>query len=445
MKLLIGKLTVLILFVFSFQMAQAQIPINDDQKKLLEQIKKKMDETELGLIAESESTFGQAKSILENVSAEDLEIEKLFIKGSNPKAEKKAVNVKRNRIEAAKLYEKGYNMLFEACESRLKQINFPEEPKQTKAKDFSNQSNETMTGAVTKGDDYKYLKDKDLETLRYDDLKSRIENVNKMFIEGISMEFDAWTTYFSQFKPEPEPVKEQEKQSADSTTKDSVQTTNITTSATPVSNNLVQTSLPSMPTKSEIEGSVIGNAVVEQTQTNTNNSTTQKNNLTKTNKPQSAKTKAQRKVQNEIISEKENQVLDTEATKNVVASSDIKSTAANVELSKPSKASKAKTNTNKAHHSISTEPSNPSTSLKGTVYLVQVLAIQRGKLSNSAKSQLISGNKKLYEDYENELYKYRLGDFNNEEEAIKFKQEYGKGSFVTKLIDGIRQMDYINK
>ena len=98
--------------------------------------------------------------------------------------------------------------MYEACESRLKQIKFPEDAKQTKAKDLSSQASETLTGAVTKGDDYKYLKDKDLETLRYDDLKSRIEGVNKLFIEGVNLEFDAWKTYLSEFAPEPEPKKD---------------------------------------------------------------------------------------------------------------------------------------------------------------------------------------------------------------------------------------------
>ena len=434
MKRLLFQLATIVCFLFFVSNINAQSPFTDEQKKLIEQIKKKMDETELGLIAESDVTFGEAKAILENVSAEDLEIEKLFMKGSTPKAEKKAVNVKRNRIEAAKLYEKGYNMVFEACESRLKQIKFPEDTKQTKSKDVSSQANETMTSAVSKGDDYKYLKDKDLETLRYDDLKSRIEGVNKVFIEGMNLEFEAWKIYFSQFAPEPEPVEK----------KDSVVT---------------------VDTAKKIEQQPVVEASKSETDTVTNQSTTPKQEVVsqnETTQPSGTNSLTSEAVSNEIITEKpkEQETKNAEAenatqkTANDLKGTTSKSTAKNNKGAKTTtktaptpKTSEPKVSKKASKKEISGagETLENTSSLKGTVYLVQLLAIQRGKLSGSAKQQLYSGSKKLYEDYENELYKYRVGDFATEEEAIKFKQEYGKGSFVLKLIDGKRQMDYINK
>jgi len=435
MKHLLFLLATIICLSFTFSNVSAQSPFTDEQKKLIDQIKKKMDETELGLMSESDVTFGEAKAILENVSAEDLEIEKLFMKGSTPKAEKKAVNVKRNRIEAAKLYEKGYNMVFEACESRLKQIKFPDDVKATKSKDISSQANETMTGAVTKGDDYKYLKDKDLETLRYDDLKSRIEGVNKLFIEGINQEFEAWKMYFSQFTSEPDPVAKDTVAAVDSTKK------------TEIAAEVV-------PTKSE---------------TTVNNSNSTETTLA-AQQPTTVDNLTAKTVSNEIITEKPKEqpiVQQTvETVKTTVTQTTTKTaTKAGTKGSKTTKTTSETATTNNASTFSTTDNVEPkvskksskkesssandvlesSSNSKGTVYMVQLLAIQRGKLSKIAKRDLYSGTKKLYEDYENDLYKYRVGGFTSEEEAIKFKQEYGKGSFVLKLIDGKRQMDYINK
>ena len=441
MKRLLFQLATIVCFLLFISNIKAQSPFTDEQKKLIEQIKKKMDETELGLIAESDVTFGEAKAILENVSAEDLEIEKLFMKGSTPKAEKKAVNVKRNRIEAAKLYEKGYNMVFEACESRLKQIKFPEDTKQTKSKDVSSQANETMTSAVSKGDDYKYLKDKDLETLRYDDLKSRIEGVNKVFIEGMNLEFEAWKIYFSEFAPEPEPVEKKDSVVAVDTAKKAEQQPIVETSKSETDTVTNQSTTPKPEAVSQ-------NETTQPTQT-----------------PSGTNSLTSEAVSNEIITEKpkeqETKNAEVEPAKNITqkTANNLKGTTPK-STAKNNKGAKAGTKTEptpktsepkvskkalKKEISGAGETLENTSSLKGTVYLVQLLAIQRGKLSGSAKQQLYSGSKKLYEDYENELYKYRVGDFATEEEAIKFKQEYGKGSFVLKLIDGKRQMDYINK
>jgi hypothetical protein len=441
MKRLLFQLATIICLFFTIGNANAQGPFTEDQKKLIDQIKKKMDETELGLMTESDVTFGEAKAILENVSAEDLEIEKAFMKGSTPKAEKKAVNVKRNRIEAAKLYEKGYNMVFEACESRLKQIKFPDDTKATKSKDISSQANETMTGAVTKGDDYKYLKDKDLETLRYDDLKSRIEGVNKLFIEGINQEFEAWKIYFSQFAAEPEPVVKKDSVPTVDTTK-KVEVATVSETIEPVkSENVVETTLPiQQPTETSIPTQQLTETTLPAQQpSGTNNLTAQP-------------------VSNNVITEKEKekevkQAVETVKTA-VQPTTKITATSKNAKVTKPTnditattKETEPKTakKTSKKESSSSNDVLESSANIKGTVYMVQLLAIQRGKLSKSAKKELYSGPKKMYEDYENDLYKYRVGDFTTEEEAIKFKQEYGKGCFVLKLIDGKRQMDYINK
>lgn len=455
MKRLLLKLAAIACFFLPFGIAKAQSPFTDEQKKLIEQIKKKMDETELGLIAESDVTFGEAKSILENVSAEDLEIEKLFMKGSSPKAEKKAVNVKRNRIEAAKLYEKGYNMIFEACESRLKQIKFPDNTKQAKSKEISSLANETMTGAVTKGDDYKYLKDKDLETLRYDDLKSRIEGVNKLFIEGINSEFDAWKLYFSQFAAEPEPT---EAKPADSTATVATETptetpkTEVTsTEVTPIQStensdkisNGTVTTLPNQQssTSESVKSETVSNNIIsEKAKDETTASQTTEAKPSSTTTTTTSKSKTTSKAGAKGAKSAKVETVSTETTTTVTETASASTSDANtVATPKTSKKSSKKNNGG------SSELLESSSNSKGTVYMVQLLAIQRGKLSSSARKQLYSGDKKIYEDYENELYKYRVGEFTSEDEAIKFKQEYGKGCFVLKLIDGIRQMDYINK
>jgi hypothetical protein len=445
MKRLLFQLATITCLLFTYGIAHSQSPFTEDQKKLIDRIKKKMDETEIGLLAESDVTFGEAKSILESVSAEDLEIEKSFMKGSTPKAEKKAVNVKRNRIEAAKLYEKGYNMVFEACESRLKQIKFTDDAKQTKSKDASSQASETMTGAVTKGDDYKYLKDKDLETLRYDDLKSRIEGVNKLFIDGMNLEFESWKIYFSQFAPDPEPVEKKDSvASVDTAKRVDVVAEPIKTESETVTQNItntnrgVETTLPEQAPKTSGEP-IVSNDIL-------------------TEKPKEAEVKETvEQVKTAVQPATPQPTAKVEKTNNTK----VEKTAANTKEPKSAKTkTTAATSTNTTTTKAAPEPKaskktkesagsgealSSSSNLKGTVYLVQLLAIQRGKLNGSAKKELYSGSKKLFEDYENDLYKYRVGEFTSEEEAIKFKQEYGKGCFVLKLIDGKRQMDYINK
>ena len=455
MKRLLLKLASIAVLLLSFGTAHAQSPLSDEQRKLIEQIKKKMDETELGLITESDITFGEAKAILESVSAEDIEVEKAFMKGSTPKAEKRAVNVKRNRIEAAKLYEKGYNMVFEACESRLKQIKFSDETKQTKAKDISNQASETMTNAVTKGDDYKYLKDKDLETLRYDDLKSRIEGANKLFIDGLILEFDAWKVYLGEFAIEPEAKPKTDSiQIVDTTTKKEIaqaEPTKPAEDSTIKSSIKTETTLPvqvkdsgispetTLPVKSTESGltpeTMVKNEVLSE----------KSKEITPSKNKETVTTVSEEKAPKKVVpATKQSKPLATKQTKNgksAKTTSVVKSE--NTEITSSAATTKTEKKSNKK--AGSGEALESSTTLKGTVYLVQVLAIQRGKLSGVAKKQLYSGSKKMYEDYENDLYKYRIGDFASEDEAFKFKQDFGKGSFVLKLIDGVRQMDYIKK
>ena len=452
MKRLLLKLASIAVLLLTFGTAHAQSPLSDEQRKLIEQIKKKMDETELGLITESDITFGEAKAILESVSAEDIEVEKAFMKGSTPKAEKRAVNVKRNRIEAAKLYEKGYNMVFEACESRLKQIKFSDDTKQTKAKDISNQASETMTNAVTKGDDYKYLKDKDLETLRYDDLKSRIEGANKLFIDGLILEFDAWKVYLGEFAIEPEAKpKTDSVQIVDTTTKKEIAQAEP---SKPVEDSTIKSSIK---TETTLPVQVKDNGITPET--------------TLPVKSTESGLTPETMVKNDVLSEKSKEITPTQNKETVTSGNASKEAVPVTKPAKPLASKQTKNgksiNTTSVVKSENTEITSSTTTtksakksnkkagsgealestktLKGTVYLVQVLAIQRGKLSGIAKKQLYSGSKKMYEDYENDLYKYRIGDFASEDEAFKFKQDYGKGSFVLKLIDGVRQMDYIKK
>ncbi len=413
MKHLLFKLIAIAGTLFYFGTAHAQSPFNDEQKKLIEQIKKKMDETELGLIADADMTFGEAKAILETVSAEDIEIEKLFMKGSTPKAEKKAVNVKRNRIEAAKLYEKGYNMVFEACESRLKQITFPDNAKQTKSKEISTEANETMTGAITKGDDYKYLKDKDLETLRYDDLKSRIERVNKAFTDALGLEFSAWQLYFSQFATEPEPNKDSIAQA------DSVKAATETVASTESTPNTEVTSANVSSTESASDATP--------------------NNASETPNAASSSTSSKTAIKNNIITEKTNAELEAAKSATQKSASASKTETRETASSKVKTArSKASTAVNTAAESTDNSVSESSSAVKGTIFKVQLVAMQR-KLSRTEKSNLYSGAKKLFEDFENGLYKYRVGDFSSQQEAEQFKAEYGKGCFIVKFVDGVRQ------
>jgi len=371
--------------------AFSQSVFTEDEKKLISDIKKKMDDDELGKMSEAENTFEEARYITDNVNTEDQTLVKAFEKGSTPKAEKKAVNVKRNRIEAAKLHEKAYNLTFEACDTRLGKLKFQDTDKQGKAKDARSQGSEKMTAGTTKGDDYKFLEDKDLETVKYDDLKAKIDDANKLFKDGITLQFDAWNLFFTQFSG------------------------SSTTDATVAEEKKTEPEVKTEP--------AVATVVPSPTQAESNNVVIDK----KEEPVVSAPAPVQTIIPTPATTQPEKKTEEIKPVAAVapapVAKPAITKTASAVSASAP----------------ISKPKPTRNTAPGGIVYRVQLAAIQRGQLPDNKKQELYSGPKTLFEEQENGMYKYRVGDFTSYSEAKRFIEEYGRESFLVKYVNGIKQ------
>jgi len=163
-----------------------------DEKELISEIKKLMDDDELTDMVEAENSFEEGRYILDQVENEEFTLEKYFEKGSTPKAEKKAVNVKAQRIEAARVYERAYVLIQGAFESRLGKGKWEFDEDKIDAESMRNNSTSKMAEAASKTEDYKYLGEKDLATYPYEDLKKSITDANAMFLEAIHYQFDAY-------------------------------------------------------------------------------------------------------------------------------------------------------------------------------------------------------------------------------------------------------------
>ena len=357
----------------------SQSSFSDVDKNKISEVKKKMDDAELTKMTDAENAFEEAKFVMENVQTEDEELEKAFAKGSTPKAEKKAVNVKRNRIVAAKLNEKAYNLIFEACDGRLGKMKFGDKDAQVKAKDIRNKASEKITAATTKGDDYKYLEDADLETRKYDEIKTSIDEAYALFAEAITLELAAWDLHFNQLSVAP---------SAENQAKP------VETQTEPVA-TVQPTSEPA------VEDAILVEKPIE---------------------PAPAPEPKPEPVP----------VVETPKPAPVA------------EAPKPAPAPEKPKAQVKAEKTapVATAPSKAREQKSlgaGAIYRVQLAAIQRGQLPTSIKQELYSGTKTLSEEFENGMYKYRVGDFNSFSEAKQFMEEYGKGSFIVKYVNGVKQ------
>ena len=83
--------------------------------------------------------------------------------------------------------------------------------------------------------------------------------------------------------------------------------------------------------------------------------------------------------------------------------------------------------------SVATAPSS-----SGVVYRVQIIAVQRGQLSQNQIDRLYSGPEKVYERKEQGMYKYAIGNYTKFSQARSVKNSLGIQSFVVAFKDGQR-------
>lgn len=180
-----------------FSAASAQV-FTSKEKELIGEIKKLMNDDELTDVVEGENSIEEGNFILGQVENQEFEIDKYFEKGSTPKAEKKSVNVKAQRIDAARAHDRAFVLIQNAFETRLGKAKWQFDEDKRSAEAMRNNSIAKMEEATKKSEDYKYLGEKDLATYPYADLKANIELVNATYMEAIRLQFDAYRLLLGQ-------------------------------------------------------------------------------------------------------------------------------------------------------------------------------------------------------------------------------------------------------
>lgn len=180
-----------------FTSASAQV-FTSKEKELISEIKKLMNDDELTDVVEAENSIEEGNFILGQVDNQEFEIDKYFEKGSTPKAEKKSVNVKAQRIDAARAHDRAFVLLQNAFETRLSKAKWQFDEDMRSAAAMRNNATAKMEEGTKKSEDYKYLGEKDLATYPYADLKTNIDAVNATYMEAIRLQFDAYRLLIGQ-------------------------------------------------------------------------------------------------------------------------------------------------------------------------------------------------------------------------------------------------------
>jgi hypothetical protein len=171
---------------------------SSEEKNLIGQIKRLMNDDELADVVEAESSFEESRFIKDQADMQDFDLEKAFAKGSTPKAEKKAVNVKVQRSDAARSMERGFVLMQGAFESRLSKSRWEFDDDKESAKSFQENSALKLEEANTKTEEYKYFGAKDFASFKYDDLKESIDGAEELYMQSIRYQFDAYRLLLDQ-------------------------------------------------------------------------------------------------------------------------------------------------------------------------------------------------------------------------------------------------------
>lgn len=361
---------------------------SEETKTSMGEIRKLLDSNERDMSEEAKNNFEEANLILETVDNQDFELEKHFTKGSTPKAEKKTVNVKRNRIDASVLYEKGYTNIISAYDSRIDKLyyTFPEDKKA--AFQLKGEAQTKMNEAKSKMDDYKFLDDKDLITYKYHTLQDDIEEVNKIFREAIDIQIRAFNLFFDQDSKQQELAITKEAPAEEKSTE-----TNSSPSADIMSNMI--SDLPSSPLANE--EMVDESRIIE-------------------------KTKIEKPIENTVIEPLSSSGQESMAVEEFPTAIEEYNQQQVIAVT-PVPAKKTQT----------------VPAVSGVVFRIQLIAIKKGPLSTSDQSKLYTGPHQVMERQEDGMYKYTIGEFSTFREAKAFLKSLNKkDTFIVSFRDGKR-------
>lgn len=434
----ISLISFVLVSVLGIQTVNCQ-DFTSEQKEKQSKVRTLLDSDESNQVTESGNTFEEANFILTSVDEQDIEIDKAFAKGSTPKAEKKAINVKIQRIDASKLYESAYTMVYEAYESRLSKLNweFPEDKAAAKAK--RQEAADKVAAANSNGDGYRYLEEKDLVAYLYEDLKTNIENSNKTFREAIDLQLECFSLYFDQdnkklsmggddfawniavgentYASYKSYVQAQPQGSHAEEAKQKMFALDPTAYQADFMNGEVVTA-PETKTETKVEGNVSNNVIVGVASSSTSTSTS-------TTSSTSSSTQTKEEPIKPVLEEEE-----------VYSTPIVRET-----NSQP----KTQANTSKTTNTttVSETPSSnvqEMQSVPGVVYRIQILAIERGKISEGAQARFYSGSEPVTERFEDGMYKYTIGEYKTLSEAKEAKKnlDLSTDSFIVGFKDGQR-------
>lgn len=396
---------------------------SQDELNLLSEVKYIISEEERTSIEEAEAKFTQAEEIYASVAEEDAELEKYFKKGSNPKAEKKAVNVKVKRVNAAGLQETAFNSMHEVLTSKLKRLSFYFPSEKKEAKKLRNSSLIKAEQAISRGDDYKYLDDKDFAEYPYETLKTAIEESNSLFHEAISELLEGYAFYLDQDRKREE-MGEDEFQWTVASDRNTYSSYSKYLEEMPegVHSEEAHTRMQQIdPEKYALEMAASGG----------------------TGAIAAASSSAENNVSaavTETTAQAETAAMETVAAAEESFESDKSSAPANdvFAVTHVAKNSEKKEETVTKPTYSAPKASTPVASaqaVSGVVFRLQFIAVSRQMSIEEAKE--ISGSQQAVVEYqEGGLFKYALGEFSTYVEAKDFKNQLGVQTFIVGFKDG---------
>lgn len=384
------------------------------EKELISEIKKLMNDDELTDVVEAENSIEEGNFILGQVDNQEFETDKYFAKGSTPKAEKKAINVKAQRIEAARAYDRAFVLMQNAFESRLSKAKWQFDEDKRSADAIRSNSNSKMEESATKSEEYKYLGKDDLGTFLYADLKESINDVNAMYMESLRYQFDAYRMLLGQ--------QEKKQKLADDNfawgiaQRDNTMESYQTYLGKYSNGNHTEEAQSAIEKFKSGDTPVIIVAIAEEPAVSID-----------TKVAQPAMLAANTKINTEPVI---NQIAD-KVEKTKPAATAAKSSAPAPVATTPV------INTYSAPAAEPTYATAMQTATPGVVYKIQIIAVRR-ELEDAEVTALYSGSENVSFRIEDGLHKYSIGEFSTFAEAREFRKSIDIQNFIVILKDGER-------
>lgn len=406
--------TALVLF-FSHQLFSQNF--SDDAKSTMSEARKLLDDSERTKTDDAKNNFEEANLILEAVDNQDFELEKYFAKGSTPKAEKKAVNVKRQRIDASVLYEKGYSNIIDAYDSRIGKLNYTFDDDKSKAVELKGEAKEKLTLAKSAMDNFKYLDDKDLISYKYYTLQDQVEEANKLFRDAIDIQLEAFSLFLNQ----------DERQAEEATA--GIGNAGVSEEIT---NSL--TSGMDEATLNQIAAEFDGSGIIEVTKDEgadpvvTNRASSEPEEIT-----------YEEAIADLPVAIEEGVESVEEPVATIVEKGSVSDPYNEPAISyEPVSKVTAPVATSQSVVASATSTAAMST-VDGVVFRVQLIAVKKGPLSVKEQAKLYSGSETIMERQEEGMYKYTIGEFKTFREARNFRNNLQtKDTFIVSFRDGKR-------